>query len=67
MSPEVQLWLCVGVIYMFAFSDRSYLKSAKSGSEHFAGFVVELIWAFILVSPAFVGAVGALRELLKQA
>ncbi len=61
MSAAWQLWLCVGMIYMIAISDRSSLK----GADFLPSLVVECIWAFALVAPAFVGAVYALRDIWK--
>jgi hypothetical protein len=61
MSHWTSLWLCIGVVYMFAISDRSHLKGAATLS----GFIVELIWAFVLVAPAATGVVYNIHAVFR--
>lgn len=62
MTPAIQLWLCAGTVYLFATSNRSHLREEDG---FWLGFIIECLWAFVLVAPAFTGAVLAVREIFK--
>lgn len=66
MSTTTQLWLCIGAVYLFAVSDRSYLKDyIRSTRDIIVGILTELAWAFVLVAPAATYGILALRDIFK--
>jgi hypothetical protein len=63
MTPFYTLWLCSGLVYLFAISDRSWMR--RTPLRDWAANVVELFWAFILVALPFTFAVRAVVAMLK--
>ena len=63
MTPFYTLWLCSGLVYLFAISDRSWMKSSPLTS--LGNIIVEFFWAFILVALPFTFAVGAVAAMFQ--